>query len=835
MSKIDQDHNYYKNVLSSSDPGADYSVLSDCCVNIKNLNIRYDVIMQKNLQGDVYYNIFIHKSSPIEPVCDHIKKNKVLRYNQKKTKTIIFLIKKKKPSMNKVIDLLKPKQTFFVEEILRKAGERTAEFQKGKWNNPEPFIFPKMKVFEINERADELKKEKEEPFEKIYKSKEEFQNEFLDKWYADEESSILVLVGDGGVGKTTMARVLGNYLLDKEEISSKIFIDSIKARKYLGRREMETETINLYDLYKASLFEGNRLNDFLFKQNLDAGNFFIIIDGIDELISKVPHFDIELFLKSIDESSWQVKGAKIIITCRTHFWKKEMSENYIIRNVEILPFTLDMTEEFFSKTFSQETKKSEAIGLAKDFHTVDSGNTVYQPFALDIIKSIVMSKGHKTNSYGKEQTKLLNNDLALDHIIGRICQRENYLNDEVRVLELDIDDQVKILQSLALIHNGEIKIDDLKGLFKNTLTKDRKLKIQNTLLEAFKTHPLISYNEGDDILRFKYDFFIDFFKGLYLSNYLISDLNPLDKESLVRVCEDCKHGSNLLGDIKKRIEKADSWNDESKYRVQYLIEYIAKKIESNDGKTNKTALSGIFNLIITINHHMRNNNTHDNTKLIKHIYSSTDPISRKKTIRHLWIEKLNVPTKFDFSGLIMEHCGFIEYESFWDCTFDENTIIYHSEFEDLGRRKSKEEIKLKRENVKLCDEDDSFRSTLDRNKEKSEKRKGDLYKFSKKCLRFFVNDGQFLKRVLDGSKNQSFKPHYNKEKRNASINLDFKDFMKIAEDSELLEIIPERTRGGDKVRIVKHNQNEWQKFLESDLTSKSIDDFVNKLHEHTTN
>ena len=55
-----------------------------------------------------------------------------------------------------------------------------------------------------------------------------------------------------------------------------------------------TNYINVYNFYEA-LYEinssdGEKLNEDLFRLNLDAGNFLLIIDGLDEVISKAKGF-----------------------------------------------------------------------------------------------------------------------------------------------------------------------------------------------------------------------------------------------------------------------------------------------------------------------------------------------------------------------------------------------------------------------------------------------------------------------------------------------------------------------------------------------------------------
>ena len=95
--------------------------------------------------------------------------------------------------------------------------------------------------------------------------------------------------------------------------------------------------------------------------------------------------------------------------------------------------------------------------------------------------------------------EILNKEIRIDYIIGRICEREIK-----RVQQIDIDKQINLFIYLAVKEGGKFSEKEMKEYLKESLgIKD----VSNNIAEAFNSHPFIHYNKSNKNLNFKYDFF----------------------------------------------------------------------------------------------------------------------------------------------------------------------------------------------------------------------------------------------------------------------------------------------------------------------------------------
>lgn len=193
----------------------------------------------------------------------------------------------------------------------------------------------------------------------------------LIEWLSSQNEQVLVLRGSGGIGKTTIAKYIADVFQDANKQKRSIFIESSEIIDELKRTKTAEQEINIYSFYKAdyskSGFTQDKLNNDLFKVNLDNGNLLIVIDGLDEIISKVSNFDVNVFLHSIFNSYSEIGNAKVIITCRTHFWDENKIDDYPLKVSNLLPFDETQAKIFFDKSFKADKKTDKCIKIANEF------------------------------------------------------------------------------------------------------------------------------------------------------------------------------------------------------------------------------------------------------------------------------------------------------------------------------------------------------------------------------------------------------------------------------------------------------------------------------------
>ncbi|MBW2998202.1 hypothetical protein KY321_01565, partial [Candidatus Woesearchaeota archaeon] len=627
-----------------------------------------------------------------------------------------------------------PTRIDYVSDIIKKISKTKSDlrFEQTKFDIPSAFINPTINTDPISTETSSSS-----PPSTATKK-------YVVEWFEDISKPILVLLGKGGVGKTTIAEYFSNMILEEYQDTSNIFIDSVEIRSKI-KKHNGYEFLSLYDIYKESIQEKNVLDEYYFTKNLEYNNFFIIIDGIDELISKVPNFDIKRFLESITSINNQIENSKIIISCRSEYWNI-VDDN--IQLIELEAFDVTQMDSFFKKIFpTEDTKFKRAIDLANEFHNNKfesvQGNK-YHPYALDLISSIIKRNIHLKDDL---ETVRLNTNIKTDYIIAKLCFREKFHTGKPRVTDLSIDEQVKILEYIAIAHNGKINQEEIKEAVFFGINKNLDKNIQDVDYvnygKSLLSHPLLKFDGSTKNTSFAYDFFTDIFKAIYIA-YNLSNENLLDevKVELLRFIADFKFESQILHDISNRVNQ---WGDSNKTNLALLIDLIRedKTIENID----KTKLySGLFNLAYAVNKKFLKEpspNKKTNTELLRQISIIKGNKVTNLCLNDIIEEKLF----FDFSDITQfENCVFNNYSSFWDISNEWNKDVFfkNCKFQNLGKRSSSKEIEWTLDDnyknfginsQKFMDEE--FREQIKNNKQITDELKNEIEKLINQFIHFF--------------------------------------------------------------------------------------------------
>ncbi|MBC6613194.1 caspase family protein [Hymenobacter sp. BT507] len=563
-------------------------------------------------------------------------------------KNLIIFLPKEKDQTNLLIRKtnvqrkFKSINTFYIDEFIRKqCTPKVNQDDSGKYLNISNFIIPSFNGLHYKEEV----------------------NHFIDTWFKKDSEPILVVKGTGGVGKTTFAQFIADNAIAENPDISIIFIDSLQIKDILLKSRMHHDQIRVYDFYAASFdYNGlsqDKLNEEIFNLNIDAGNIMLIIDGLDEVISKIPNFAVEGFIKSIDEASNELGGGKVIITCRSYFWDKAEYPKREFMTVELQPFNKEQMVSFFQKSFNAPAKEQKALKLAEQFkYPENDDDYIFHPYVLDIIRSIVDSSQETIDvdlsSFG---SNTLNPNIKNDYIIYRICDRERK-----RVGQILVDDQVKLFIHLAIERRGLVLIKNFKNEIEDALGR----KIDLTTVEAFKSHPFLKCHGS--YISFKYDFFADLFKSIYIAKFFNFESYQTNHNDffIEMISENCWLGSAINNDIVNRIV---SWNENDLLLISDTINQINKNTTIKEEKRRKI-IANIFNLCIEINHKFFNNNVFNNTKLLKDIFETSNGI-----IENLSIINVNADQniRFSFESLTFNEAYIDNLSTFWDCNFDSKT------------------------------------------------------------------------------------------------------------------------------------------------------------------
>ncbi len=706
-------YNLFKKVIDIYSKSSDVEEIEN--FEDKTNKIGFTLLRENDkLKKEVSHYLYLYKGSNQSRTHSYIneKHKGILNRN-----TIIFIPKEEdqvfpERRLKNIEKIFLPKNISYIEDFIQELSSKSIEKQeKSSYLNINNFILPEFSVANHKQKIE------------------------IEKWLKTTNSPLLVIKGTAGIGKTTYAKYISDLFQNSnrnESNSMILFIDSNEIQEELLYLQKVGKKLDLYSFYKAANAHEKALDKELFSINLDAGNLLLIIDGLDEIISRNLSFDIDYFFKSISPSSFGLGNTKIIITTRTYFWDKTNINNDLLYSIELLPFDLKRAKVFFEKTFkSDESKIKRALSIAEDFKLPSSETEYYyHPFVLDIIKEIVLSNNEILFSDKAFSSQSLRSDLKVDYIIGRICERE-----VKRVQQISVDKQISFFIHLAVKEHG--KIDE--AAIKDFLITSLKIQdISLSIVESFKAHPFLHFDVETKSMSFKYDFFESYFISLFISGLLnINQETNIDFETLKLLSQKLYHGSDTIKNITKRVS---SWDDGNLLKIGDMIQKI-RDFSIDDFNITKRAISGLFNLALAVNFNFKSNSRVYNTQLVKDLF-----INSSNEIEHLVV--LNVTSleeniRFDFSNLTFINCIFENYSLFWECNQNSGTYYRKCSLRNIGS--TNKNISIPRENFIDCDDDNSLFNVFSHQQTNSNIKLEKATAFLDDFFRIFYKKGQFKK------------------------------------------------------------------------------------------
>lgn len=770
--------------------------------------IGYVIYLEKNIvyQKDFFY-LFLYQGIHLTETFGHIRKNYPQIFQ---LKNLIILLPKEKEQKDyerrkkHVSDSLKPTSIFYIDDFIREECSPTffQEKSSAKYLQISNFITPSVKVLN-NEGS------------VVFSKNDSFDSSSpLKNWLEKDGIPILVIKGNGGIGKTTLAKYISDKFLQTNPKSKVIFIQSSVVITRLNNQEenIEGDSINLYNLYEAATPDvSERLSKDVFKLNFDAGNILIVIDGLDEIIANVRRFKADEFLNSIERFTDEIHDGKLILTCRSYFWEVSKHSSKQIQSIEILPFNREQTVMFFEASFQNDEKKKVAkcIEIAKEFSFSDNdGIEEFQPYVLDVIRLIINSRRellHKDTSFN---SRILEQKNKRDYILFRICNRE--LD---RVNQISVDEQIKFFTHLAVRKRGTIKYDNFKQEVFDSLEKP----INDTNIEALKGHPLLHKQESN--FKFKYDFFIDYFRNIYISSFIRieSDHETITNEFLHILSENCWFGSEMVDDIKERMQ---TWNDTDMLKISDLVQQIIHN-EIIGESLKRKSISGLFSIALAINHKFYSNNIEENTKLLKLLFEN--PTHKDELIGLSIVNFLTGQDtiKFDFSNLSIQDCYINSFHSFWKCSFNINTMFYNPTLLNIEPLESLGASLIPKTNFINPNWDDKFSLQFDLEDLKSKNIEESIIYILKAFFKKFQSSGKLDRQTYDWVKMKF-----------AGINqqyFDFKKFLRVLESTGVVFHFNQNDR--EKLDITDVFKQDVWKFINDGSMSPVIQLIINKLVE----
>ncbi|EJG0493198.1 hypothetical protein DC905_RS23900, partial [Vibrio parahaemolyticus] len=524
---------------------------------------------------------------------------------------------------------------------------------------------------------------------------------------------------------------------------------------------------------------------------IDHGNLIFVIDGIDEVLAKLGgKFDVNGLISSIfNNYTDTLAKAKVIFTCREEFWSIGEYEDQIY-SLTLSPFTRELAEKYFEKKFEgNKNKISKALNLSEQF-ALNRETNEYVPYILDMVKENLLVD-EQNLSFPK--TALLIPELANDFLIGKVCDREI-----IKLGHKSIDEQVNLFIKIALTYDGKVPC--------HILMKNESVDVND--IEIYKAHPLLIYDSVSEYIIFRYDFFSDYFKMLYVFLVLskktdLSKLSTLDKITISQVLS---IGVSAIDLIKKRIGDIDAFRND-------LIDklYLFVGLDSQDSTDRKLSSSIFFFILCTL----ENQTKDERTKLLKQVYSgASQGVIENLNLINFYSTRTFKST-FNFSDMVLKNCWIENHEAFGECDFSRDTKFYESTF--IKPLFSNSCINFCRENFEndcnITDLEDKFSEI----EELSLAKEYNYEKSIKKCLNYFWSNGRFKVKTVDFI--------------NKRMNKDPDILLKLLQVGVIEEtkVTTNAKRLEKSYLISKKYKNDLSKIMDQNSSNSSLDFIVKKV------
>jgi hypothetical protein len=496
----------------------------------------------------------------------------------------------------------------------------------------------------------------------------------------DRFPSIGIIKAPGGIGKTTLTEKIHDILIKDEEnkflvlfIAPHDFIENFKDVDFSEENEYD-----LYGIFKKCHPQGHEIDENTFYSNFSHGNILMIIDGVDEIISTVPSFSLDSFLKRLSQINKEIGKGKILITCRdiyiddiNYLASKETTSLDSIIQYQLLPFNETLANQYFSKHIESEYKIGKNIQLLNEFIVEHKYSEYkYPPFLLEIVLDFVLSNNANHNAQNTIfKSKYLLENHSNDFIIHQTFNREIVKKSDYGY-DLSIDKQVAFFCAMAVDKNGVVDLKEIEEILSKT---DHVVNLKG-ITKGLIDHPFLK--KKDDNFHFNFKFLKVEFLIIGLYNLLKdNNLIALSENTLSILAYKFNYNSILSFGVLKKIELDTYFNSND---VINTVKTLITKIKKTPYNTTvkKKAVSNLF--LLACEYCKRKNIHYQNgyLKLVSQLFSENN--DEFISDFYLFDVPEDMALKIDFTNLYLQNSEIHNYAHFLECKFDAATSFMDS-------------------------------------------------------------------------------------------------------------------------------------------------------------
>ena len=376
-----------------------------------------------------------------------------------------------------------------------------------------------------------------------------------------KDHNFAVLLGDGGAGKSTLARRLFDHLSRREHQVVPLLIGSRQWAGLGGQKWIELDDI--WSSAISSCYRGAMVGPEQLETYVACGTIVPIFDGFDELCSLFagsfnPTETIESLLELCGEGN-------LLVTSRSRFWREniELPLASHIDQIDLEPFTLEQRNEYVALRFAESPSKAKnaklilervrqashswstsAPPLIEESHSIPSYHST-----LDTIPFVVMFAAESADTDSGVVAKyghLLSSNDPLEGLVLAFCERER----RRQRLTLESEHQLRVFEVLATECGSLFSLEDIE------IALDlAELANSEDLLRQIVRHDFLEQYDprGDRVFRFKFEFIWQYLVGRIVVQWFRGMGNRSEAISALRTLGDV--GSGLLDSVSQLLRR----------------------------------------------------------------------------------------------------------------------------------------------------------------------------------------------------------------------------------------------------------------------------------------
>lgn len=488
-------------------------------------------------------------------------------------------------------------------------------------------------------------------------------------------SALSVLVADGGVGKTTVSRVICQKLHNQDASAIPILVESAQWRHLL----QSGVTMDIvWDLAISRRFDhASRLlsNDTALRVLIREGLFVVIFDGFDELCvtptaALRPRDVIANLLELVTPEDEEVR-ARIMVTSRRTYWDsvKDGIDTSLLDTFRLKGFDNKQRKRYFAARLPDQVERDTALRLAREisggiYEALDVEDTNEDrpsgvPFILDLVARYVHDNPDiAVNPYKAD---------PFGSLLADVCRRENHRHS----FEIDASLQLELFEELFREYPDTVTLSELRFYLECIcgVTDDKKIA-------SFTNHVFLQRIDKD-VFAPRYEVLRVYFIARFLAAGLAQTAGKAPRAKIAKLLAMNSTGKTQVFDwLLRQFKQLPT--EHLLYAVHHALDII------DDSETREFQRASGIALFHLVSNLIIDSDKAERTRQLVTMLRGVESAGKVVLSNNTFSGPLRA---FEMSSTTFIRCSFIDVEfrnctfgprsEFLNCTFD-GTVVFNS-------------------------------------------------------------------------------------------------------------------------------------------------------------